>query len=196
MRSDGERSLGNRGTRRCEIRSGAAPAGPSSSAPECANNDLAPRVRGQSKPIKTMAYEPIFTPKIGRFASKFKALWAIWFRIFNSRLCAKWGPSLDRRPWRPRKPPPFVVGVDRAKAFDRLLDRLVVDLWRVADHADRQASRSRPQGVASAGSYPRRYWRDPLTARRNVAKCPKCHGYRWAHPLSCLTEVLQTLRAA
>src|SRR6516162_2302663 len=100
MRSDGERD-------RWEI---AAPAAAKSAAARhprgparplrngaCANNDLAPRVRGQSKPIKTMAYEPIFTPKIGHFASKFKALWAIWFRIFNSRLCAIWGRSLVRR---------------------------------------------------------------------------------------------------
>src|SRR5215472_3143177 len=100
MRNDGERD-------RWEI---AAPAAAKSAAARhprgptrplqngaCANNDLAPRVRGQSKPIKTMAYEPIFTPKIGRFASKFMALWAIWFRIFNSRLCAKWGPSVAGR---------------------------------------------------------------------------------------------------
>jgi hypothetical protein len=106
MRSDGERSLGNRGTRRCEIRSGAAPAVPSSSAPECANNDLAPRVRGQSKPIKTTAYGLVFAPKIGHFASNFKALWAVWFGNFNSRLCAVWGPSLDRRTLRDGETPP------------------------------------------------------------------------------------------
>ena len=74
-----------RGTRGAQLQNGA-----------CANNDLAPRVRGQSRPIKTMAYGLAFTPKIGHFASKFKALWAVWFRIFNSRLCAIWGPSLDR----------------------------------------------------------------------------------------------------
>jgi hypothetical protein len=41
---------------------------------QCAQNDLAPPGRGS---IKTMAYELVFTPKIGRFASKFKVLWAI-----------------------------------------------------------------------------------------------------------------------
>jgi hypothetical protein len=45
-------SLGNRGTRRCEIRSGAVPAGPSSSAPEWRNVRkmiCRRRVGGQSK---------------------------------------------------------------------------------------------------------------------------------------------------
>jgi hypothetical protein len=75
----------------------------------CANNDLAPRVRGQSKPIKTMAYGLLFAPKIGHFASKFRALWAVWFGFFNSRLCTVWGPSLDRRHRRSRKPPPLLA---------------------------------------------------------------------------------------
>ena len=39
-----------------------------------ANNDLVPPGKG---PIKTMAYGVVFTPKIGSFASKFKALWAV-----------------------------------------------------------------------------------------------------------------------
>jgi hypothetical protein len=56
--------VGNRGTRRCEIRGSAAPPTRPLQNGACANNDLAPRVRGQSKPIKTMAYEPVFTPKM------------------------------------------------------------------------------------------------------------------------------------
>ena len=84
-----------RGTRGAQLQNGA-----------CANNDLAPRVRGQSKPIKTTAYGLVIAAKIGHFASKFKALWAIWFRFFNSRLCAKWGPSLDRRTVRNGETPP------------------------------------------------------------------------------------------
>src|SRR5215469_8917847 len=54
--------------------------------------------------------------------------------------------------------------------------------WRtVTDHADLQISLDRPQRVAAAGSYPARYWRDPVPDRRSVAKCPKCHADGWAH---------------
>ena len=107
-------SLGKRGTRCCEIRSGRGhPRGPARPLQNgaCANNDLAPRVRGQSKPIKTIAYGLLFSPKIGHFSSEFKPLWAVWFRFFNSRLCAKWSPSLDRRVRGVGNPPPSVFQV-------------------------------------------------------------------------------------
>ena len=68
--ADEVETLGNRGTRRCEIRSAA---GPSSSAPEWAHIRITISLRGKG-PIKTIAYGLVFTPKIGHFASKFKGL--------------------------------------------------------------------------------------------------------------------------
>src|SRR6516164_7685662 len=115
MRSDGERD-------RWEIAAPAAaksaaarrPGGPARPLQKgaCPHNDLAPRVRGQSKQWLTDWHRKLVVLQVNS-----NALWAIWPRFFNSRLCAKWSPSLDRRTLRDAEtPPPLPVAPSSAFA--------------------------------------------------------------------------------